>query len=410
MAVLIDVEKTNSEEYPTLFGFTTKNGFASKSLNFVYLIVMVVAIAFAFHALSLILSDWNSGLIFLAALSVVGLPYCIKIIMYGKKVFEYKHAVLCILISLLPTIFDFVGFYSETSIKESLMSKKFEVLEVVNYFDQQARSDLNEKILNLENELNKNLTEKEQLFNLELKNIKDASNKIQSDIEKKINTQNKDLNQKINDAQQKLIDETEGINGKAGIGPKAKELEAELRKTEANVEIERKEILENNKKEIEKISNNLELEKKTLEENHLKDIDKIKKENDTKKKSIQDGINAIDELLGDKGLIFEVNKANNFTELADVSIKLNTSINTISSKIGTEPKYVKFESDNVIKLSFNALLKGDITAIICFLLAILLEVVDTIIVYMVRGVKPDKVKNKEEILESKIRERKYYDY
>ena len=168
MAVLIE-NKENDDEFPTLFGFNTKNGFASKTLNIVYIIVMVVAIAFAFHALSLILTGWNTGLIFLAALSVVRLPYCVKIIMYGKEVFEYKHAVLCILISLLPTIFDFVGFYSETSIKESLLSKKFEVLEIVNYFDKDARESLSNQIIEIEKNTNQGSTEYEQSFNLKIK-------------------------------------------------------------------------------------------------------------------------------------------------------------------------------------------------------------------------------------------------
>jgi hypothetical protein len=166
MPVLIDNKNDDESMHPTLFGFTTKNGFASKTLNVVYVIVMIVAIAFAFHALSLILVDWNTGLIFLAALAVVGLPYCIKIIMYGKEVFEYKHAVLCILISLLPTIFDFIGFYAETSIRQSLMSKKFEVLEIVNYFDKDARESLNKQILELEKNLNQQITTQEQNFNL----------------------------------------------------------------------------------------------------------------------------------------------------------------------------------------------------------------------------------------------------
>ena len=88
MPILID-NSSSEDTFPTLFGFPTKNGFAAKTLNIVYIIVMIVAVAFAFHALSLILSDWNTGIVFLAALSVVGLPYCIKIIMNGKAVFEY---------------------------------------------------------------------------------------------------------------------------------------------------------------------------------------------------------------------------------------------------------------------------------------------------------------------------------
>jgi len=415
MPVLIDNKVEDNDSHPTLFGFPTKNGFASKTLNFVYIIVMVVAIAFAYHALSLILTDWNTGLIFLAALSVVGLPYCIKIIMYGKEVFEYKHAVLCILISLLPTIFDFVGFYSETSIRQSLLTKKFEVLEIVNYFDKDARESLNFQILDLEKKLNEKSTEQEQIFNLKIKEINERNNKIQTEIEQKFVSQVKSLNDRVNKAQQAIIDETQGVKGKyssgvAGTGPKTKELESELRREQANVDLEKGEIESNKQKEIEKQQKISELEIKTLEENKIKELEKIKKETDIKMQSLKEGVANIDALLGEKGLIFEVNKAKDFTELADVSIKLNSAINTVSSKIGVKPDYVKFEYDNVIQQSFNALLKGEITALICFLLAALLELVDTIIVYMVRGVKPDKQKKRQEPEINNLRERIYYDY
>lgn len=367
MPLLID-NSSSEESYPTLFGFPTKNGFASKALNIVYIIVMIVAVAFAFHALSLILSDWNTGIIFLAALAVVGLPYCIKIIMYGKAVFEYKTAVLCVLISLLPTIFDFVGFYSETSIKQSLMSKKFEVLEIVNYFDKDARKSITKKIEGLEKEYTAIVTKTEQEFNLQLKELQD----------------------KVNETQQTYLDETQGIRGSgtsgtAGIGPKAKELEANIRK----------------------VSSQVELEKKALEDNHRKELEKLQRENEIKKESLSEGIETINGLLGEEGLIFEVNKAKSFNELADTSIKLNSAINVISSKLDVEPQYVKFESDNIIALSFGALMRGEITAIICFLLALLLEVVDTIIVYMVRGVKPEKKKKYEEPVRN-VRETLYY--
>ena len=79
-------QKTSTHEYPTLFGFGTKNKVAANLLNYVYGVVMVVATAFAFHALSLILSDWNKIFVFLASLAVVGLPYCIKsCIVTGKS-------------------------------------------------------------------------------------------------------------------------------------------------------------------------------------------------------------------------------------------------------------------------------------------------------------------------------------
>jgi len=418
MPVILDVKEEDDTNHPTLFGFTTKNGFASKSLNFIYIVVMVVAIAFAFHALSLILTGWNVGIIFLAALSVVGLPYCIKIIMYGREVFEYKHAVLCILISLLPTIFDFVGFYSETSIKSALQSTKFDVLEKVNYFDKEVRKSINKQLLQLENETNTIKTKIEQEHTSKIKDLTEKTNIVTTDLEQQFTSKLKELNDKVNQAEQAFIDETEGVKGKitsgvAGIGPRAKELEADIRKAKAEVEIAKKELETNKLKEIEVSKSNIILEQRELEAIKERELERVQKEYETKKASLEQGIGAIDGLVavkdGEEGLIFQVNKAKTFDELADTSIKLNSAINVVSSKLNVEPQFIKFDTDNVINLSFSALLRGDITAMICFLLALLLEVVDTIIVYMVRGVKPKKEKKVEESINN-VRETIKYDF
>jgi len=360
---MINTHQEGSEKFPTLFGFKTDNKIAANGLNTIYGIVMVVAMAFAYHALSLILVEWNSFLIFLAAIAVVGLPYCIKIIMYGRKLFTLNMAILCIAISLLPTIFDFIGFYSETSIRQSLVNTKFEVLEKLNYFDKEARKAINENIIELDKDYNVKLVQTEKDFN----------------------SKKSSLSQEVVDAQQTFIDETQGVSGRStsgriGIGPKSKELESEVRKAEARTELERKE----------------------LEDNKQKEISRLTKDYETRYKSYQEGIDAINELVSskdNKGLIFEVNRAKTFDELADTVVRLNTSVNMVSSKLGVEPEYVKFSTENVIQLSFGALTRFEITAVICFCLALLLEIVDTIIVYMVRGVKN---KEEEEIEEENV--------
>lgn len=372
--MIINHDQDGTESHPTLFGFKTENKFAANMLNTVYGIVMIVALAFAYHALSLILVDWNAGLTFLAALAVVGLPYCIKIILYGRKEFYRNMALLCVAISMLPTIFDFIGFYSETSIRQSLVNTKFEVLETVNYFDKEAREKLNKNIIELDKEFNASLT----------------------DLEKSKNQKISDLTKQIVDAEQTYIDETEGVSGrittgKVGIGPKAKELESELRKTEANVE----------------------LAKKQLESDKQRELEKLQKDYDSRSKSYQEGIEAINSLVSSEdkeGLVFQVNRAKTFDELADVLVELNTGINTVSSKLGVEPKYVKFSTENVIQLSFGALFRGEITALICFALALLLEVVDTIIVYMVRGAKRKPEKKVEEQKSNPVRETIHYNW
>jgi hypothetical protein len=363
---MINQHQEGDEKFPTLFGFKTDNKTAANGLNTIYGIVMFVAMAFAYHALSLILVDWNAFLVFLASVAVVGLPYCIKIIMYGRKSFTLNIAILCIAISMLPTIFDFIGFYSETSIRQSLVNTKFEVLEKLNYFDKEARSAINNNIIKLDKEHNAALTKVEQDFNAQQSN----------------------LAKEVVNAEQTYIDETQGVSGrttsgKIGIGPKAKELEAEVRKIEAVVTLKKKELESNKQREIERLNKNYE----------------------TKLASYQKGIEAIDTLVSsenNKGLIFEVNKAKTYDELADTVVKLNTAVNTVSSKLDVEPEYVKFSTENVIQLAFGALTRFEITAIICFALALLLEIVDTIIVYMVRGVKKKVEDIEEESIERPI--------
>lgn len=358
---MINSFQEGTEKFPTLFGFKTDNKTAANGLNTIYGIVMIVAMAFAYHALSLILVEWNAFLIFLAAISVVGLPYCIKIIMYGRKSFTLNMAILCIAISMLPTIFDFIGFYSETSIRQSLVNTKFEVLEKLNYFDKEARASINDNIIKLDKEHNAALTKTDQNFNAQISS----------------------LSKEVVDAEQMYIDETQGVSGrittgKVGIGPKAKELEAEVRKTEAAVGLKRKE----------------------LEANKQKETERLNKDYETKLGSYQKGLELIDGLVSpdnNKGLIFEVNKAKTYDELADTVVRLNSAVNMVSSKLDVEPQYVKFSTENVIQLAFGALTRFEITAIICFSLALLLEIVDTIIVYMVRGIKnKEEYKNEEE--------------
>lgn len=347
--------------YPTLFGFSTRNKVASQLLNYVYGVVMVVATAFAFHALSLILPDWNKIFIFLASLSVVGLPYCIKIVLFGNEKFEVKHAVLCLCISILPAIFDFVGFYSETSVRQALISTKFELVEKVNYFNTAARSKIEDDKAAL-------LKEKERAV---------------SAVVSKYNNDISNLNSDLLSVKQTAIDEKEGVRsgqttGKPGEGPRAREIEAEVRRIKAKNELE-----------VKRLDGQKDLELQTVDKAFL-----------VKEQQLDEGINEISKLVSSdakvKGILYQINNIDNFNDLAKITILVNNSISTISSKMEIEPQFVSFKTDDVIQLSFGALLRGEITALICFLLAFLLEMVDTIIVWMIRGAPKSKEEEKEE--------------
>lgn len=338
--------------YPTIFGFSTRNKVASQLLNYVYGVVMVVAMAFAYHALSIILADWNKIFVFLASLAVVGLPYCIKIVLFGNERFELKHAYLCFAISILPAIFDFIGFYSETSIKQTLTQTKFQIVETISYFNTEAREKLETEKLELVKKRDKEL----------------------AGLDREFHQQVASLETDLVGVKQTYIDETEGVRsqattGKPGSGPRAKEYQAEIRKTQAKNDLEAKRL--SKEREIEQ--------------------ERITKQYENLIEQCNNGLKEIDTLVSSdakaKGLLFQVNNAQSFNDLSKIIISVNNSISNISSKMGLEPKFVSYTTDDVIQLSFGALMRGEITALICFLLAFLLEMVDIIIVYMIRGTR-----------------------
>jgi hypothetical protein len=368
MIPILDTKKlANNHMFPTLFGFYTRNKLASQLLNYVYGIVMVVATVFAFHALSLILPDWNKLFIFIASLSVVGLPYCIKIVLFGNEHFEPKHAILCLAISILPAIFDFVGFYSETSIRQALIATKFELVEKVNYFNTIARGKIEEE-------------------KIALQKVKD---KQIADVTAKFNGRVNGLDSSLLDAKQTAIDEREGVrgsttSGKPGDGPRAKEIDAEVRKIKAKNDLEAKMLSDEKEVQIQKIESSYQVQ-----------INKSK-----------EGLQEIESLVAsdakNKGILYQINNVDNFNDLTGVTIQVNNSISTISSKMNIEPQFVSFKTEDVIQLSFGALMRGEITALICCLLAFLLEMIDIVIVYMIRGAKRVEPVIEEEEKKTKI--------
>lgn len=368
MIPILDTRKlANNHMFPTLFGFHTRNKLASQLLNYVYGIVMVVATVFAFHALSLILPDWNKLFIFIASLSVVGLPYCIKIVLFGNEHFEPKHAILCLAISILPAIFDFVGFYSETSIRQALIATKFELVEKVNYFNTIARGKIEEEKITLQKVKDKQI----------------------ADVTAKFNGRVNGLDSSLLDAKQTAIDEREGVrgsttSGKPGDGPRAKEIDAEVRKIKARNDLEARMLADEKEAQTQKIESSYQVQ-----------INKSK-----------EGLQEIENLVAsdakNKGILYQINNVDNFNDLTSVTIQVNNSISTISSKMNIEPQFVSFKTEDVIQLSFGALMRGEITALICCLLAFLLEMIDIVIVYMIRGAKRVEPVVEEEEKKTKI--------
>ena len=332
-------ENTKLPEYLTIFGFPTFSKIAAISIDIVYWFIILVAYCFAFHALNNILITWPWILVGLACFAVVGLPYCVKIILFGRKEFPLKAALLCLFLSLLPTIFDFTGFYSETGLQDSLQRSKVQISETISAFEIQSKKSAQDQGLEIENTGRSKKAQAEQ-------------NVLQSST---------DLKKQIEDVNQQVQDEREGIRGKAGDGPRAKELQAQARKLRAQSDIDMQQ-------------SKVELKRQT---------DIIDQETNQKLQALKESTN----LLGDKLIACkkEVNNTSNFKELEIAVINANSLLSSIASNLNVSYIPAKIiGSDNIIKVSFGSLFVGDITALICFLLAFLMEIGDIIITFVMR--------------------------
>jgi hypothetical protein len=332
-------ENTVLPQYHTIFGFTTNNKIAAAGIDIIYWFIIFVAYCFAFHALNIILISWHWLLITLASLAVIGLPYCVKIILFGRKEFPFKAASLCLFLSLLPTIFDFAGLYSETGVQDSLKMSKVQITDTLSYFEAESKKAVQQQQLEINNE---GRVKKEE-------------------VEKVSLSKSTELKQQVESANQEVIDERQGVKGKAGDGPRAKELQAQVRKLQAQSDIE----LQSSKTEL-------------------------KKQNDAIDQEIVEKLQALErsnKLLDEKIITCKRNieETTNFKDLELAVIDANSLISSIASTLNTKFTPVKIlGTDNIIKVSFNALLSADTTALVCFLLAFLMEVGDIIIVYTIR--------------------------
>jgi hypothetical protein len=336
------------DSYHTIFGFDTTSKLAAQAIDIIYWFIIFVAYCFAFHALDVILVTWSWFLVGLASLAVVGLPYCVKIILFGRKTFPLKAALLCGFLSILPTVFDFAGFYSETGLQDSLKTSKIEIVETMSYFEAESKKAAQQQILQINENERKLITELELQLGETL-------------LEKQ---------KELEDARQEIIDEKTGVrsgttSGKIGEGPRTRELEANVRRAQAQVELEQKNLKEN----IERSSTNIKL--------------------DTKQKIT--AINQSTTLLDQKIIEAkrEISEANSFEDLEMAVINTNSLISTIASNLNTEFKPVEIQgSSNILRLSFSAF---EITALVCLLLAVLMEIGDIVIVYVIRHEKQKSV-------------------
>lgn len=355
------------ENYLTIFGFDTTSKLAAQAIDIVYWFIIFVAYCFAFHALNNILITWNWFLVGLACFAVVGLPYCVKIILFGRKEFPLKATLLCVFLSLLPTIFDFTGLYAETGIQDSLKTSKVQISDTLAYFEAESK---------------KAAQQQEQIILNEAREKKLA-------IENEQNNKVADIKKDVEDAQQQVIDEKEGVKSRPGEGPRAKELQSAARKLKAQSDIE----VQASKSEIKRLS------------------EAINQETDEKLKSLAKSTKLLDDrLLSCKK---EINNTENFRALEAAVIDANSLVSSIASNLNIKFTPVKITgSDNIIKESFRSLIQCDITALVCFLLAFLMEIGDIIIAFTIRYEKKKQLpllKKTEDDIYSNIRYTKTYD-
>jgi hypothetical protein len=332
------------DSYHTIFGFDTTSKTAAQAIDIIYWFIIFVAYCFAFHALDVILVSWNWFLVGLASLAVVGLPYCVKIILFGRKTFPLKAALLCGFLSILPTVFDFAGLYSETGLQDSLNRSKTEIVQTLTDFEAQSRRAAQQQILTIQN------------------NERAKTTELEEQLGQTLLTKQKELE----NARQEIIDEKTGVqsnstSGRSGAGPRTRELEATVRRLEAQVNLEQKNLKEN----VQRASVNVQQETKQQIE------------------AVTQSIQLLDARIIETKQI--ISQAHKFHELDLAVINANSLISSIASNLNVVFKPVEIKgSSNILNLSFGALFAFEITALICMLLAILMEIGDIVIVYVIR--------------------------
>lgn len=348
----VSTEKLDS--YHTIFGFDTTSKVAAQAIDIIYWFIMFVAYCFAFHALDVILVSWNWFLVGLASLAVVGLPYCVKIILFGRKTFPLKAALLCGFLSILPTVFDFAGLYSETGLQDSLHKSKTQIVQSLTDFEAQSRRAAQQQILNIQN------------------NERSKTSELEEQLGQTLLTKQKELE----DARQEIIDEKTGVqsnstSGRPGAGPRTRELEANVRRLEAQVNLEQKNLKEN----VQRASVNIQQETKQQIE------------------AVNKSVQLLDSRIIETKQI--VTQAHRFHELELAVIDANSLLSTVASNLNVEFRSAEITgSSNILNLAFSALFAFEITALVCMLLAVLMEIGDIVIVYVIRhekGVRKSKI-------------------
>lgn len=339
---VVSTEKLDS--YHTIFGFDTTSKVAAQAIDIIYWFIMFVAYCFAFHALDVILVSWNWFLVGLASLAVVGLPYCVKIILFGRKTFPLKAALLCGFLSILPTVFDFAGLYSETGLQDSLHKSKTEIVQSLTDFEAQSRRAAQQQILGIQNNERGKITE------------------LEEQLGQTLLTKQKELE----DVRQEIIDEKTGVqststSGRPGAGPRTRELEATVRRLEAQVSLEQKNLKEN----VQRASINIQQETKQQIEN------------------VNRSVLLLDSRIVETKQI--ITQSHQFHELELAVIDANSLLSSVASNLNVEFKSAEITgSSNILNLAFSALFAFEITALVCMLLAVLMEIGDIVIVYVIR--------------------------
>jgi hypothetical protein len=351
----------------TLLGFYTENAAWGRGMDVAYVLVMIVAFAFAHSSFSYVMIGWNEGwrqaLLVLVAAGIIGLCYTVKIVLFGGKRFTIVGASAAFLVAVLPWQLDFVGFYAETGYHDSLEREKIAATKVVSDYDVKATDKIAELASKIE-------ADKAEALAAADRYLDEQVGMLQS---------------RISSAKLLVVDEKVGVKtgqttGIVGAGDQAKIRESELRRAEQE--------LADKKPRIEAEVARRKAAADADAASRLASLVSAKAELDTlvpRAKFDEDG-NPF-EVKGEdvpEPVLEQIASASTFDELGEAARKANTAMSTVSSLTGTPVAGVIVSSDNVFEMSYAALQRGDITAIVCFFMAFLMEIVDILIAYAKR--------------------------
>lgn len=375
----VSVADPRVTQYKTVFGTTTDSPVVASLARVGYACAVLMTLYFAYEGFKVIRND-APLLVQIAFAGVITLVLGtgLKLLLWRRKRFGFDMLLVTLLGASPALIFNFFGFNHVTGERVIVRDERDAAIVIVRSYDTLARREVGTA---------------EAKFEEARRNTIDAANS--SHREELVL-----LERRVSNANLRVVEESEGAKiepgatGVVGFGERAVDRTAEKRRADADYVIE----------------------KKALDDAHTAKIDGINKAADARMARLKKARELLDELSGyekqdggDAALeadalltsadgivedklapMQQIVEAESLSDLDEAGRRANKTMAQINSEYtaatgeSLNPKPIEVKNGNLFDLSVRGLASGDISAWVSLIIAMLLDWLDTCLVFLMR--------------------------